>query len=152
MAAPRVGGASRVDEVYGSLNGAFRGLDAHRIRESAENLGHLLGCRFGNPDLVGNSPKVRFFEHRPRFQVRAEADRAAERKGDPLPGDQGRCVFPAFEGGDPAVQQLVWRYSLSAEVVDREEPPMRLEVRRSLVVADSGIVGEVEVFGPYHDV
>ena len=57
-------GFSRGFGVYGgSLNGAFRGLDAHRIRESAEDFGHLLGCRFGNPDLVGNTPKVRFFEH-----------------------------------------------------------------------------------------
>ncbi len=145
MAAAEVAVARPPHQFDRRLDAGRLGFDAHRIGEPAEDLGHLLGRRLGDADLVRDTPEVRLFQHRLRFEVRAEADRRPEREGDALAGDQRHRVFAPFEGGNPAVQQRVRRNLLPPEVVDGQQATVGLHVRRRLVVPERRVIREVEV-------
>src|SRR5512139_2149500 len=103
MAASKVAIARAPDQLDGRLDARRSRFDAHGVGEPPEDLGHLLRRRLRDADLVGNAAKVRLFEHRLRFKVRAEANRGAEWERDPLARGERHRIFAALEGSNPAI-------------------------------------------------
>src|SRR5438552_18458452 len=109
--------------------------DLELLAGSLEDLSKFHRSRVRHMDLVANTPQERLIYQRSRLQVRAEHDHRLE--GCPhrhSRTSQGQVIDPPLQGNDQAVEQGARRGVLPAEVVQKEDPAVGLQLDRRLVV------------------
>src|SRR2546426_5439335 len=112
--------------------------------DAAEDLLVLLYRGRLDADLVADAAQERLVDEVGRVEVRREDDEHVERDLHLLPGVQREVVDALLERHDPAVQEVLRRHALAAEVVDHEDAAVRLHLERSLVELRGLVVDEVE--------
>src|SRR5437762_9159754 len=119
-------------------------VDALARADALEDLVVLLDRRSLDPDLVTDAPEERLVDEVGRVEVRREDDEHVERDLDLLTGVQREVVDALLERHDPSVEEVLGRDPLPAEVVDHEDPAVRLHLERRLVELRHLVVDEVE--------
>ena len=85
-------------------------------------------------DAIAHAPQKGRVRDQIRTQVSGDDEYMAQRHLDLLTRAQREIVNLVLHGGDE-IQQLVGRHAFAAEVIDQEDAPVGLEMRRRLVVA-----------------
>src|SRR5207244_680659 len=128
---------------------------SHRIWASihAQLLGHGvedalvdLARRGIDTNLMPNTAQEGVIDQVLGIQVGRKDGQLFERYFKFLAGRQREEVMPAFQGKNPAVEQLFGTAQLPAEVVDEEDAAVGFHVQRGLVEVRLGIVAQIEHF------
>src|SRR5439155_5414945 len=97
-----------------------------------------------DPDLVPDAAQERLVDEVRGIQVRGEDDEHVERDLELLAGVERQVVDALLQRHDPAVEEVLRRDPLAAEVVDHEDPAVRLHLERGFVELRRFVVDEVE--------
>src|SRR2546426_209575 len=112
---------------------------------ATKDLHELLRRRRLDLDLVLDASQECFIHQRRGRPVRREDEQDVERDFDLATVAGRQEVDVAVERDDPAVEELVGRCTLTAEVVDEEHAAARLHLERRLVDLRVRVENEVEV-------
>src|SRR5437867_5757731 len=119
-------------------------VDALPGADALEDLVVLLDRRRLDADLVADAAEEGLVDQVRRVEVRREDDQHVKGDLDLLAGVQREVVNALFKRDDPAVEQVLRRDALPAEVVDHEDAAIRLHLEGRLVELRGLVVDEVE--------
>src|SRR6185503_5879531 len=103
------------------------------LADATEDLGEFLRRRRLDLDLVLDAPQERLIHQGRVRAVRREHEQHVERDLDLAAIGRRQEVDVAVERDDPAVEELIGRGALAAEVVDEENAAARLHLERRFV-------------------
>src|SRR5262249_39606383 len=94
---------------------------------------------------IAHSSQKSFIDQIFLVEIRRKDDQLFKRNFDFLTTAQSQKIDPAFQRQIPAVQQLLWRHSLTPEIVDNQRSAICLQLKRGFVKPGGFRPGEVSV-------
>src|SRR4029079_7541878 len=117
----------RVDEV---IHYVLAILTAHCVAIQFEQNMELLRTRITDLDLVWNAAEECLINQFFRLKVRRKDNQLLERHLNLFAVGQREEVMPMFKRDNPAIQELIGRDSLAAEVIEQETAAVALHLQR----------------------